>query len=286
MSGPPAPVARIVLCNLESLSSAAGINRLFEALDGRIAVVIASRRYGGKYGSFFGQLRRNLRRSGLRFVLYLGLQLVCHYPLLYAVQAWDRLRGRPLRRRTLRQLARRHNALYIAAREPNAPQIVAQLAALKPDLVLAAQFDHVIRAPLIALPAHGVLNVHASLLPRFRGPFPCFWTALKAPDECGVTVHRVEDETLDTGAIVGQRRSAPIPGETVMAMESRLFDDGIALILDVLRAIDAGAARATPQEAAGASYFSYPAGDDVEALHRTGRYLFTLRDFFRLATAK
>ena len=76
-----ARIARIALRNLDSLASRPAIAALFAALPGRIGLVVASRRYGGKYGGFWRQTARNWRRSGRAFVDYLGLNYVWHRPL-------------------------------------------------------------------------------------------------------------------------------------------------------------------------------------------------------------
>ena len=123
-AGPaPRPIARIALCNLDSLASRAAIQDLFAALPGRIGLVVASRRYGGKYGGFWRQSWRNFRRSGTGFVNYLSLLYVWYRPLA----ALARLFGR--RCPTLKQLARARGALYLETREPNAPAMVAQIRA-------------------------------------------------------------------------------------------------------------------------------------------------------------
>src|SRR5258706_3622426 len=185
----PAPqrITRIALCNLDSLASRAAIQDLFAALPGRIGLVVASRRYGGKYGGFWRQSWRNFRRSGAGFVNYLGLLYVWYRPLA----SLARLFGR--RCPTLKQMARTHGAHYLETREPNAPAVVTRLRAYAPDLILSLHFDHVIRAALIAVPARGVVNVHSSLLPELRGPFPAFWS-LRRVAPAGVSVHVIDSE--------------------------------------------------------------------------------------------
>jgi methionyl-tRNA formyltransferase len=269
---PPRRIERIALCNLESLASAPAVNALFAALGPRIGFVIASARYGGKYGGFWRQARRNLARSGWRFTRHLGLQLVWFRPLARLAQPFG---GRVL---TLAQLARRHGAELLRTREPNAPEVVARLARYAPDVVLSLHFDHVIRRPLIALPRLGVLNVHPSLLPALRGPFPAFWALRLGAEGLGVSVHAIDDETLDTGPVLRQQRLTPAPGESVLALEQRLFGAGARLVLEVLREIEAGAARPVAQPPGAGDYRPYPSRADVAALYARGAVLERWRD--------
>lgn len=276
---PPGPIARIALCNLDSLASRRAIEILFAALPGHIGLVVASRRYGGKYGGFWRQAWRNLRRSGGGFVNYLGLLYFWYRPLAAAA----RLAGRPCP--TLKQMARRHGAAYLETGEPNAPEIAARLRAYAPDLVVSLHFDHVIRAALIAVPVHGVVNVHSSLLPERRGPFPGFWT-LHSGARPGVSVHLVDSEELDTGPILLQREVGPVPGESVLALDARLLCEGARLAAEAVARWESVAAAPLAQAPGGGSYHSYPGTAEVAAFRAKGGRLYRWRDFAHLLGGK
>lgn len=274
----PVRIARIALLNLDCLASRPAIAALFQALPGRIGLVVASRRYGGKYGGFWRQTARNLARSGLRFSAYLSLNYVSYKPLA----ALGRALGWPCL--TLRQMARRHGAGYLETHEPNAPEVLARIAAFAPDLVISANFDHVIRRHLIALPRHGVINIHTSLLPEFRGPFPPFWALRHGAATVGVSVHAIDSEELDTGPLLAQRALAPAPGETALALDARLQRAGAELALETIAQLEAGTAKPSPQPAGG-SYYSYPEQGAVAAFHAAGARLWSWRDAVRLLRA-
>lgn len=275
----PVRIARIALCNLDSLASRPAIAALFAALPGRIGLVIASRRYRGKYGGFWRQVWRNLRRSGWRFSGYLALDYVW-YRALAALG-----RGLGWRCLTLRQMARRSGAAYLATREPNAPEVLKHLAAFAPDLVISAHFDHVIRAPFLAVPRRGVINVHASLLPDFRGPFPVFWALRRGARRLGASVHVIDSEALDTGPVLLQAEVTPRPGETALALEARLLGVGVRLAAEAVVRLEAGTAAPVTQPAGAGSYQSYPAKEEVEAFHAQGFRLYSWRDVVSLLRA-
>lgn len=134
------------------------------------------------------------------------------------------------------------------------------LRTLAPDVACVACFDRIIPARLLALPRHGFLNVHPSLLPHFRGPEPLFWQLRAGINPVGVTVHWM-DTGLDTGDIAGQRAVAlpeGIGGGQADALCARAGGD---LLAEVLGKLADGSAQRRPQPAGG-SYQPSPSEDD------------------------
>lgn len=127
------------------------------------------------------------------------------------------------------------------------PEAVAQLAALAPDVMVVAAFGQILRANVLALPRSGCLNVHASLLPRWRGAAPIA-AAINAGDaETGVTL-MLMDEGLDTGPMLA-RRAVPITqAHTGDSLTVELAQVGASLLVDTLPAWLAGAIEPQPQD--------------------------------------
>ena len=127
------------------------------------------------------------------------------------------------------------------------PESVAALAAYKPNLQVIAAYGQIIRRAVLDLPAHGTLNVHASLLPRWRGAAPVA-AAIRAGDsETGVTIMLV-DEGVDTGAMLSKR---PVPirdTDTTGSLNARLAQIGAELLLETIPRWIAGEIVAEPQD--------------------------------------
>jgi folate-dependent phosphoribosylglycinamide formyltransferase PurN len=271
---------RIAVFSLDSLASNPALNLLFSELRGRIGLVVASRRFGGKYGGVWTQARRTFARSGWQFLDYLGVQYFWYRPVSGLRRLGAALRLRAPRHLSLKQLARRAGAELLATADPNDPAVVARIKVYDPDLILVVHFDHVIKKPLIALPRLGVVNIHPSLLPEYRGPFPVFWALRHGAPRVGVSVHAIVDEALDTGPILLQRTLALRSDDTVLSLDRRLLVQGVNLVVASIDAIARGAMNFRPQLPGEGSYMSYPAAADVRALRAAGRRLFAVRDIF------
>ena len=119
------------------------------------------------------------------------------------------------------------------------PADVAQLAAWSPDVIVVAAFGQVLTPDVLDLPPHGCINVHGSLLPRWRGAAPVPAAILAGDAVTGVTIMRM-DAGLDTGPVLAQREDPIRPNDTWEALEERLARLGANLLLETLPAYLAG----------------------------------------------
>ncbi|APR02956.1 methionyl-tRNA formyltransferase [Thauera chlorobenzoica] len=129
----------------------------------------------------------------------------------------------------------------------------AALAACAPDVLVVAAYGLLLPPAVLALPRLGCINIHASLLPRWRGAAPIH-RAIEAGDaETGVTIMQM-DEGLDTGAMLLVRRTPILLADTTARLHDRLAALGGEAIVDALGALAAGTLRATPQPDEGVTY--------------------------------
>jgi methionyl-tRNA formyltransferase len=123
---------------------------------------------------------------------------------------------------------------------------------LAPDLIVVAAFGQILPPEVLKLPAHGCLNVHASLLPRHRGASPVAAAILEGDEQTGVTI-MLMDEGLDTGPIIAQRATATGSDEVAGELAPRLAELGADLLVEVLPRWLAGGIVPTPQDPAQAT---------------------------------
>ncbi len=129
----------------------------------------------------------------------------------------------------------------------------AALAALQPDLLVVVAYGLILPQAVLDLPRRGCVNVHASLLPRWRGAAPIQRAILAGDAESGVAIMRME-AGLDTGAVYATRRVPIGPRMTAGELHDVLADEGAAALLEVIDSIAAGTACATPQPTDGVTY--------------------------------
>jgi methionyl-tRNA formyltransferase len=127
------------------------------------------------------------------------------------------------------------------------PALVEQLTALQPDLGVVAAYGRIIPDALLSLPRLGMINVHASILPKYRGAAPVHRAVIAGDSETGVTIMRLVTE-LDAGPTFAMRRRPIGEDETSAQVEQSLAILGADLLLEVVDEIAAGRALETPQD--------------------------------------
>ena len=133
------------------------------------------------------------------------------------------------------------------------PEVAATLRGWQPDVGIVAAYGRIIPEHLLTIPRFGMINVHASLLPKYRGAAPVHRAVMTGDPETGVTIMRVVKE-LDAGPMF-EKATRPIgPDETSDVVEEALADIGAGLLIRVLDQIAQGSAHAEPQNDANATY--------------------------------
>ena len=137
--------------------------------------------------------------------------------------------------------------------------VTAEIAALEPDLGVIVAYGGLVREPLLSAPAHGWINLHFSLLPRWRGAAPVQHALIAGDARTGASVFQLVPE-LDAGDVFGELAFDVPPNATAGDLLASLADDGAGLLSDVVDAIAAGVAVARPQQ--GDTTYASKLGDD------------------------
>lgn len=148
-------------------------------------------------------------------------------------------RGRQMATSPVKQFAEAHALPALQPETLRAPEAVAALAALRPDLIVVAAFGQILRPAVLSLPPRGCLNVHASLLPRWRGAAPVQAAILAGDQVTGSTI-MLMDQGMDTGPILAQAALLIEPDDTGGALTERLAQQGAGLLMATLPAYLAG----------------------------------------------
>jgi methionyl-tRNA formyltransferase len=129
----------------------------------------------------------------------------------------------------------------------------AEVAEMKPDALVVVSFGQIIPQSVLDIPRYGGINVHGSLLPRWRGAAPIHWAIIEGDSETGVATMQME-ASLDTGPVFLEAREPIRPDDTVETLEPRLSALGGSLLVETLDRLEAGTIIATPQTEEGMTY--------------------------------
>ena len=170
-------------------------------------------------------------------------------------------RGRRERASPVKETALRYGLSLFQPARLGAADAVAELAALRPDVMVAAAYGQILRQPVLDLPPYGVLNIHPSLLPRYRGASPVAAAILNGDEETGVTIMRMV-LALDEGPILSQRKVAIELQDTTGSLTRRLADEGAELLMATLPDYVNGKLAPVPQDESLAGYVSVVQKED------------------------
>lgn len=175
--------------------------------------------------------------------------LLGHFDVVGVVTQPDRPAGRGRRPQPppVKQLALEAGLPLIQPARLRDPEAMDQLRAWAPDLIVVAAYGQILRPEVLNLPPHGCLNVHASLLPRWRGASPVQYAILHGDEVTGVTI-MLMDEGLDTGPILSQRETPIGPEETAGELAARLAHLGAELLVETIPRYVSGELRPRPQD--------------------------------------
>lgn len=169
----------------------------------------------------------------------------------------DRPKGRDLKLQPppVKALALRAGLPVLQPARARDEALINELRRLEPDLIAVAAYGQILPKSLLDLPRFGCLNVHTSLLPKYRGAAPIQWAILNGDAETGVTIMKM-DIGLDTGDIVTQARTPIYPDDTAETLHDRLARLGADLLVQTIPDYVAGKIEPRPQPANGVCYAS------------------------------
>ncbi|MBC2745110.1 MAG: methionyl-tRNA formyltransferase, partial [Desulfosarcina sp.] len=162
-------------------------------------------------------------------------------------------RGRKLTPPPVKKTAMEYGYPVLQPKTVQADEFHEQMTHLAPDLYVVVAFGQILPQPLLDIPNRGAINVHASLLPRYRGAAPIQWAIINGDRETGVTTMMM-DKGMDTGDILLMEKTAIGPGETAADLHDRLSDMGALTLIRTLEKLQNGTLNRTPQDHKKATY--------------------------------
>jgi methionyl-tRNA formyltransferase len=152
------------------------------------------------------------------------------------------------------RFARERDIEVLTAPDPNSPECLARLRACAPEFVFSFYYRRMLGAALLGTAARGALNMHGSLLPKYRGRAPVNWAVVRGERETGASLHYMTEKP-DAGEIVGRERVPILPDDTALDVLNKVTVAAELLLDRLLPELVAGRAPREPQALAEGSYF-------------------------------
>jgi methionyl-tRNA formyltransferase len=178
-----------------------------------------------------------------------------NFQIVAVVTQPDKPKGRDLKLTPspVKVLAEKLNLPVLQPLKARDEKFIGELRALQPDLMVVVAYGQILPPAILDLPPHGCLNVHTSLLPKYRGAAPIQWAIADGEPETGVTIMKM-DAGLDTGPILSIRRTPILPTDDSQVLHDRLAQLGAELLAETIPGYVAGKISPQPQPATGSTY--------------------------------
>jgi methionyl-tRNA formyltransferase len=162
---------------------------------------------------------------------------------------------------SVQKLAELHGIPVITPDNPNTPEVVEQIRALQPDFFFSFYYREMLKRELLEIPTQGALNMHGSLLPKYRGRVPVNWAIIRGETETGATLHYMTEKP-DNGDIVAQQAVPILPNDTAHEVFQKVTVAAEIALNGVLPALVAGKAKAEKQDLSQGAYFGGRKAED------------------------
>lgn len=211
----------------------------------------------GDYLRWFGFLQ--CAKMGVKTILRTALGIL------------DRITGYRIKKGecSVRDAAKALGVTYRVINDSNDPDFVEHMRKVAPDLIISYSAPQIIRAELMSVPRHGIINVHGSLLPDFRGCLPSFWYLYEQEKVGGATVHYMS-EKIDDGGIIRQGSVDISECRSMFSLIEKTKKLGGELMAQAITDITEGKVTVTPNETDKGRYFTWPTTEQARQFMKNG----------------
>lgn len=156
----------------------------------------------------------------------------------------------------------------------NDPKVIGRIKRYKPDLFLSVFFNQIFKTDILKIPHLGTVNLHPAYLPNYRGVSPTFWALANEEKETGVTLHTIDDEEIDAGRVVSQRKVKILPDDSETSLYRRCALAGVEMLQEMMDNLlrNKNFFKSLPKlKVKAGSYYSIPKKEAVEKFLNLGR---------------
>jgi methionyl-tRNA formyltransferase len=172
---------------------------------------------------------------------------------------------------TFEELSRHYNIPVVSWNDVRSEESLAQLREWAPDLVLSVRYGKIFPNRFLAIPKHGVINLHSGLLPNYRGVLAIFRALSNGDTHIYGTLHYIDDNSIDTGRVIGYGQLAVNPQQSLLWHILHLYPACTETIVEALSQIREGRTPAAlSQQQENAAYYTFPTAAEIEAFKQKG----------------
>ena len=199
----------------------------------------------------------------MKYGIHFGIGTVCG---LLPCRVQQEITGRY---HSVRSLCNAYDTPIQIEKNINRNGFIEQAQSVDLDLILSISCGQKLKSELLSIPTKGAINLHGSLLPKYRGRATAFWVLYYDEEYSGVTAHHMNSE-FDDGDIICQQRFPIADDDTMHDVYNKIVEAGADIALDVIEQVRAGTVTATPSSTAKGEYRSLPDATDRNEFHRRG----------------
>jgi len=262
---------KVIFCTYSSIYSSKVLEQLVVDTDIElVAIVNSTRVFRPSLNPLQGAIIQ-LKTSGLRYSTYLFLIT----DVFKWMQPLLKLRKWPLK--NVHALAKSNNIPIFDTRDINSIQITNLIRNNKPDFLLCAHFNQLLKEPVLSIEDMQFINIHPSLLPNYKGVDPVFFAMRDNVKDLGVSLHNM-DESFDSGEVLLQTKIKMDETKSLLFNNCQLFEEGIKLALKWMKndQVHTPIQKVLKGNNSNDSYDSWPSSKDVDSFKKSGKRLMRL----------
>lgn len=161
----------------------------------------------------------------------------------------------------------------------NSPEVVDDLNALSPDLIVSIRFGGILKETVINIPQKGVINLHSGILPKYKGVMATFWAMKNNDSEIGTTLHTIDDSSIDTGQIVKISKTKVKSEKSYLWHVLELYKQGTLDILEAIEALENDDVLSSLPQIRSDSYFTFPNENECDDFEKSGLKIVDEQDY-------
>lgn len=264
---------KVIFCTYSSIYSSKVLEKLIADTDIEVVAIVNSTRVlRPSLNSIQGAITQ-LKISGLRYSTYLFFIT----DLFKWMQPLYSLQERSLK--NIHTLAKHNNIPIVDTKDINTIQSIGFIKEYKPDFLLCAHFNQLLKEPILEIKNMQCINIHPSLLPKYKGVDPVFFAMCDEAIEIGVTLHKM-NEVFDSGKILSQTVMKLEDDASLLINNCFLFEKGAKLAISWMKNQGSLITTAIQDDNKDENYDSWPTSDDVKSFKKSSKKLVSLSDLW------